>query len=116
MTVEVAKKILDGVFKYHKENIDNDDFENLITSNVELVNALYMTDDLSKILKLTDSSRNTLKFNIIDEKTNEIKSVKDPKGKLVANYLIDNNIIEIQNIAESASVKKKFIINLKKEY
>ena len=111
LTVEVAKKILDNVCKYHQEVLDSDS-DNLITSNAEMIDALYMTDDLSKILKLTDSSRNTLKFNIIDEKTNEIKSVKDPKGKLVANYLIDNNIIEIQNIAESASVKKKFIITV----
>jgi hypothetical protein len=108
LTVEVAKKILDNVFKYHQEVIDND-ADNLITSNAEMISALYMTDDLSNILKLTDSSRNTLKFNIIDEETNEIKSVKDPKGKLVVNYLIDNNIIELQNIAESTSVKKKFI-------
>ena len=112
LTVEVAKKILDGVFKYHKENIDNDDFENLITSNVELVNALYMSDDLSKILKLTDPSRNTLKYNIMDEDTNEIKVIKDPKGKLVANYLVDNNIIEFKNMAGSTSVKREFVVNV----
>jgi len=112
LTVEVSKKILANVFKYHQNVIDNDDDDNLITSNAEMVNVMYMTNDLNKILAVTDTSRNILKYNIIDEKTNEIKTIKDPKGKCAVSYLIDNNIEELQNIAGSASVKRAFIVKV----
>jgi hypothetical protein len=115
LSVDVSKKIGSDLFKYYKEVIDSDDNDHIITSNADMINAIYMNDDLNKILKLTDTSRNILKYSIIDDKTQEVKTVKDPKGKLVANYLIDANLEEFQNILQATTVKEKFVVKLMKK-
>ena len=108
LSVETSKKILSDFFAYYKEVIENDDVDNIITSNADMINALYLTNDLKKILTVTDPSRNVLKYNIIDE-NNEMKTIKDPRGKYAAKYLIDNNQYELKNIIGATSDKKKFV-------